>query len=38
MLQMTGAFAEFERAMIQARIHAGLRQAVAPGRKLGRPP
>src|SRR6202162_2461902 len=23
MLQMTGAFAEFERAMIQARIHAG---------------
>jgi DNA invertase Pin-like site-specific DNA recombinase len=37
MLQMTGAFAEFERAMIQARIHAGLRRAVASGRKLGRP-
>jgi DNA invertase Pin-like site-specific DNA recombinase len=37
MLQMTGAFAEFERAMIQARIHAGLRRAVADGRKLGRP-
>jgi DNA invertase Pin-like site-specific DNA recombinase len=37
MLQMTGAFAEFERAMIQARIHAGLRRAVANGRKLGRP-
>jgi DNA invertase Pin-like site-specific DNA recombinase len=36
MLQMTGAFAEFERAMIQARIHAGLRRAVANGRKLGR--
>jgi DNA invertase Pin-like site-specific DNA recombinase len=37
MLQMTGAFAEFERAMIQARIHAGLRRAVANGKKLGRP-
>jgi DNA invertase Pin-like site-specific DNA recombinase len=37
MLQMTGAFAEFERAMIPARIHAGLRRAVANGRKLGRP-
>jgi DNA invertase Pin-like site-specific DNA recombinase len=37
MLQMTGAFAEFERAMIQARIHAGLNRAVANGRKLGRP-
>jgi DNA invertase Pin-like site-specific DNA recombinase len=37
MLQMTGAFAEFERAMIQARIHAGLRRAVANGTKLGRP-
>ena len=30
MLQMTGAFAEFERAMIQARIHAGLRGALLP--------
>jgi DNA invertase Pin-like site-specific DNA recombinase len=37
MLQMTGAFAEFERAMIQARIHAGLNRAVANGKKLGRP-
>ena len=37
MLQMTGAFAEFERAMIQARIHAGLARAKANGRKLGRP-
>ena len=37
MLQMTGAFAEFERAMIQARIHAGLRRAVADGKTLGRP-
>lgn len=37
MLQMTGAYAEFERAMIQARIHAGLTRAVANGKKLGRP-
>jgi DNA invertase Pin-like site-specific DNA recombinase len=34
MLQMTGAFAEFERNMIQARIHAGLKRAVAAGRAL----
>ena len=37
MLQMCGAFAEFERSMLQARIHAGLRRAVANGRTLGRP-
>jgi DNA invertase Pin-like site-specific DNA recombinase len=37
MLQMRGAFAEFERSMLQARIHAGLRRAVANGRRLGRP-
>jgi DNA invertase Pin-like site-specific DNA recombinase len=37
MLQMTGAFAEFERSMIQARIHAGLARAKANGKKLGRP-
>jgi DNA invertase Pin-like site-specific DNA recombinase len=37
MLQMTGAFTEFECAMIQARIHAGLNRAVANGKKLGRP-
>ena len=37
MLQMCGAFAEFERSMLQARIHAGLRRAVANGAKLGRP-
>ena len=35
MLQMTGAFAEFERAMIQARIHAGLARAKANGKRLG---
>ena len=37
MLQMTGAFAEFERNMIQARIRAGLKRAVAAGKTLGRP-
>lgn len=35
MLQMCGAFAEFERSMLQARIAAGLRRAVANGAKLG---
>jgi DNA invertase Pin-like site-specific DNA recombinase len=37
MLQMCGAFAEFERSMLQARIQAGLKRAVANGAKLGRP-
>jgi DNA invertase Pin-like site-specific DNA recombinase len=37
MLQMCGAFAEFERSMIVARVHAGLKRAVANGRTLGRP-
>jgi DNA invertase Pin-like site-specific DNA recombinase len=37
MLQMCGAFAEFERSMLQARIHAGLKRAVANGKTLGRP-
>ena len=37
MLQMCGAFAEFERSMLQARIATGLRRAVANGAKLGRP-
>jgi DNA invertase Pin-like site-specific DNA recombinase len=37
MLQMCGAFAEFERSMLQARIQAGLKRAVANGRTLGRP-
>jgi DNA invertase Pin-like site-specific DNA recombinase len=35
--QLTGAFAEFERAMIRQRIKAGLKRAVAQGVKLGRP-
>jgi DNA invertase Pin-like site-specific DNA recombinase len=37
MLHMCGAFAEFERSMIVARVHAGLRRAVANGKTLGRP-
>jgi DNA invertase Pin-like site-specific DNA recombinase len=38
MFQMCGVFAEFERAMIQERVKAGLARAVARGKKLGRPP
>jgi DNA invertase Pin-like site-specific DNA recombinase len=37
MFQMMGVFAEFERAMIQERVKAGLRRAVASGKTLGRP-
>lgn len=37
MFQMCGVFAEFERAMIQARVRAGLARAVARGKRLGRP-
>jgi DNA invertase Pin-like site-specific DNA recombinase len=35
--QVCGAFSEFERSMIQQRIHAGLKRAVAQGKTLGRP-
>jgi DNA invertase Pin-like site-specific DNA recombinase len=35
--QVTGAFAQFERAMIQQRIHAGLTRAKKAGKTLGRP-
>jgi DNA invertase Pin-like site-specific DNA recombinase len=35
--QVTGAFAEFERAMIRGRINAGLDRARARGVRLGRP-
>ena len=35
--QIMGVFAEFERTMIQERIHAGLRRARANGKTLGRP-
>jgi DNA invertase Pin-like site-specific DNA recombinase len=37
MFQMLGVFAEFERAMIQERVRAGLARAKAEGRQLGRP-
>src|SRR5215467_14208358 len=35
--QMMGVFAEFERAIIQERVRAGLRRAKDDGKKLGRP-
>jgi DNA invertase Pin-like site-specific DNA recombinase len=35
--QIIGALAEFERSLIQERLRAGLRNAKAKGRKLGRP-
>jgi DNA invertase Pin-like site-specific DNA recombinase len=38
MFQMMGVFAEFERAMIQERVRAGLARARAEGKTLGRPP
>jgi DNA invertase Pin-like site-specific DNA recombinase len=38
MFQMIGVFAEFERAMIQERVNAGLARARAGGTRLGRPP
>ncbi|HUI83012.1 MAG TPA: recombinase family protein [Candidatus Binatia bacterium] len=37
MFQIIGAMAEFERALIQERVKAGLRNARAKGRNLGRP-
>ena len=37
MFQMMGVFAEFERAMIQERVRAGLARARAEGKRLGRP-
>jgi DNA invertase Pin-like site-specific DNA recombinase len=37
MFQMMGVFSEFERAMIQERVRAGLRRAVDEGKTLGRP-
>jgi len=37
MFQMCGVFAEFERAMIQERVKAGLVRARAQGKTLGRP-
>ncbi len=37
MLQMLGAFAEFERAMISERVRAGVQRARRQGKKFGRP-
>ena len=37
MFQIIGAMAEFERSLIQERVRAGLRNARAKGRQLGRP-
>lgn len=37
MFQIIGAMAEFEKALIQERVRAGLRNAQANGRRLGRP-
>jgi DNA invertase Pin-like site-specific DNA recombinase len=37
MFQIIGAMAEFERALIQERVRAGLRNAQAKGKRLGRP-
>ncbi len=37
MFQIIGAMAEFERALIQARVRAGLRNARVKGKRLGRP-
>jgi len=37
MVQIIGAMAEFERALIQERVRAGLRNARAKGKRLGRP-
>lgn len=37
MFQIIGAMSEFERSLIQERVKAGLRNAQAKGRKIGRP-
>jgi DNA invertase Pin-like site-specific DNA recombinase len=37
MFQIIGAMAEFEKSLIQERVRAGLRNARAKGRQLGRP-
>jgi DNA invertase Pin-like site-specific DNA recombinase len=37
MLQMSGVFAEFERAMIRERVYSGMLRARAEGKTLGRP-
>jgi DNA invertase Pin-like site-specific DNA recombinase len=37
MFQIIGAMAEFERALIQERVRAGVRNAKAKGKRIGRP-
>jgi DNA invertase Pin-like site-specific DNA recombinase len=37
LFQMMGVFAEFERAMIQERVRAGLARARSEGKRIGRP-
>jgi DNA invertase Pin-like site-specific DNA recombinase len=37
MFQITGAFSEFERAMIRQRVKLGLKRATTQGKRLGRP-
>jgi DNA invertase Pin-like site-specific DNA recombinase len=37
MFQMLGVLADFERVMIVERVQAGLRRALAQGKRLGRP-
>jgi DNA invertase Pin-like site-specific DNA recombinase len=37
MFQIIGAMAEFERALIQERVRAGIRNARAKGQRIGRP-
>jgi DNA invertase Pin-like site-specific DNA recombinase len=37
MFQIIGAMAEFERALIQERVRAGMRNARAKGKRIGRP-
>ena len=37
MFQIIGAMSEFERALIQERVRAGIRNARAKGRRIGRP-
>ena len=37
MFQMMGVFAEFERAIVQERVRAGLERAKSEGKRLGRP-
>ena len=38
MFQIIGAMAEFERSLIQERVRAGMRNARAKGKRIGRPP